>query len=35
MQEMGVVHNPRFYMTVEDWQMEHAAESMAGLVDLF
>ncbi|MDO8916173.1 MAG: hypothetical protein Q7W16_08850 [Coriobacteriia bacterium] len=35
MQDMGVVHNPRFYMTVEDWQMEHAAESMAGLVDLF
>lgn len=34
-QNMGVVHNPRFYMTVEDWQMEHAAEAMAGLVDLF
>lgn len=34
-QDMGVVHNPRFYMTVEDWQMEHAAESMAGLADLF
>jgi hypothetical protein len=34
-QAMGVVHNPRFYMTVEDWQMEHAAESLAGLADLF
>lgn len=34
-QEMGVVHNPRFYMTVEDWQMEHAVESLAGLADLF
>ena len=34
-QDMGVVHNPRFYMTIEDWQMEHAAESMAGLADLF
>jgi len=34
-QDMGVVHNPRFYMTVEDWQIEHAAESMAGLADLF
>jgi hypothetical protein len=35
MQDMGVVHNPRFYMTVEDWQLEHAAESMAGLMDQF
>jgi hypothetical protein len=32
---MGVVQNPRFYITVEDWQMEHAEESMRGLSDLF
>jgi hypothetical protein len=32
---MGVVHNPRFYLSVEDWQMEHAAESLAGISDLF
>jgi hypothetical protein len=33
--DMGIVHNPRFYLSVEDWQMEHAAESMAGLDELF
>jgi hypothetical protein len=32
---MGMVQNPRFYMSVEDWQTEHAAESMSGLADLF
>jgi hypothetical protein len=32
---MGVVHNPRFYLSVEDWQMEHAAESLRGIGDLF
>jgi hypothetical protein len=32
---MGMVQNPRFYMSVEDWQTEHAAESMRGLADLF
>jgi hypothetical protein len=32
---MGVVQNPRFYITVEDWQTEHAAESMSGLAELF
>lgn len=32
---MGVVQNPRFYVTIEDWQMEHAEESMRGLSDLF
>jgi hypothetical protein len=32
---MGVVHNPRFYLSVEDWQMEHAAEALAGINDLF
>jgi hypothetical protein len=34
-QEMGVVHNPRFYLSIEDWQMEHAAETVLGLHDLF
>ncbi|HEX9093134.1 MAG TPA: hypothetical protein VF902_04050 [Coriobacteriia bacterium] len=33
--DMGIVHNPRFYMTVEDWQLEHAAESLIGMNDLF
>jgi hypothetical protein len=32
---MGMVQNPRFYFTVEDWQTEHAAESMQGISDLF
>lgn len=32
---MGVVHNPRFYFTVDDWQIEHAAESFQDLSDLF
>jgi hypothetical protein len=32
---MGVVQNPRFYITVEDWLTEHAEESMRGLADLF
>jgi hypothetical protein len=32
---MGMVQNPRFYITVDDWQAEHAAESMSGLADLF
>lgn len=33
--DMGMVHNPRFYLSVEDWQMEHAAESFGGITDLF
>jgi hypothetical protein len=33
--DMGMVHNPRFYLSVEDWQMEHAAESFGGISDLF
>ncbi len=32
---MGVVQNPRFYFTVEDWQTEHAGETMQGISDLF
>lgn len=33
--DMGMVHNPRFYLTVEDWQLEHAAESFGGITELF
>ncbi len=36
LRDMGVVQNPRFYLSVEDWQMEHAAESFSGgISDLF
>lgn len=33
--DMGMVHNPRFYLSVDDWQMEHATESFDGIFDLF
>lgn len=32
---MEVVFNPTFYMSVDDWLMEHAAESLVGIEDLF
>lgn len=32
---MGMVFNPNFYMSVDDWLMEHAAESILGIEDLF
>jgi hypothetical protein len=32
---MEVVFNPTFYMSVDDWLMEHAAESILGIEDLF
>lgn len=32
---MQMVFNPSFYMSVDDWLMEHAAESMLGIADLF
>jgi hypothetical protein len=32
---MGMVFNPSFYMSVDDWLMEHAAESILGIEDLF
>ncbi|MDO8964469.1 MAG: hypothetical protein Q7W30_08280 [Coriobacteriia bacterium] len=32
---MGMVFNPNFYMSVDDWLMEHAAESVLGMEDLF
>lgn len=32
---MEVVFNPTFYMSVDDWLMEHAAESLVGIEGLF
>jgi hypothetical protein len=32
---MEMVFNPSFYMSVDDWLMEHAAESLIGIEDLF
>ena len=32
---MGIVYNPHFYLTIEDWQFEHAADSLGELEDLF
>jgi hypothetical protein len=32
---MGMVYNPHFYMTIEEWQFEHAATSLGELTDLF
>jgi quinol monooxygenase YgiN len=32
---MGVVFNPKFYLSLEDWCMEYAADVMQGIDDLF
>lgn len=32
---MGLVFNPTLYLSLEDWAMEHAEESLRGLSDLF
>ncbi|TLM72405.1 MAG: hypothetical protein FDZ70_08415 [Actinobacteria bacterium] len=32
---MGLVFNPTLYLSLEDWALEHAGESLAGLQDLF
>jgi hypothetical protein len=32
---MGVVFNPRFYLSVEDFTLEYAFEALAGLADIF
>ncbi len=32
---MGVVFNPTLYLSLEDWRLEHATETMEGLSDLF
>lgn len=34
-QAMGLVFNPTLYMSLDDWHLEYAAETMAGLGDLF
>lgn len=32
---MGVVFNPKFYLSVHDWRLEYASEVLSGLKDLF
>jgi len=32
---MGIVFNPRFYLSLEDFQLDYAADVMQGLDDLF
>ncbi|NTU72522.1 MAG: hypothetical protein HGB10_11980 [Coriobacteriia bacterium] len=32
---MGVVFNPKFYLSMSDWHMEHVSDVFAGLGDLF
>jgi hypothetical protein len=32
---MGMVFNPKFYLSVEDWHMEYASDVFAGMKDLF
>lgn len=32
---MGLVFNPPFYLSLEDWRMDHAADVMESLRDLF
>lgn len=32
---MGLVFNPKFYLSVEDWHLEYAKEAVRGLEDLF
>lgn len=34
-QAMGLVFNPTLYLSLEDWHLEYAAETMEGLGDLF
>lgn len=32
---MGIAFNPRFYLSIEDWHMEYAADVFEGLGELF
>jgi hypothetical protein len=32
---MGLVFNPKFYLSTEDWNLDHAQDAMAGLGELF
>ncbi len=34
-QAMGIVFSPTLYLSLEDWHMDHAAEAMSDLHDLF
>ncbi len=34
-QAMGLVFNPTLYLSLDDWHMEYASETMEGLGDLF
>lgn len=34
-QAMGVVFNPTLYLSLDDWHLDHARETMEGLGDLF
>ncbi len=34
-QAMGLVFNPKIYLSVDDWHLEYAEETMDGLGDLF
>lgn len=33
--EMGLVFNPKFYLSLEDWRLEYAQDAMEGLGELF
>lgn len=32
---MGLVFNPKFYLSIDDWRLDHAAEAMRGFGELF
>lgn len=32
---MGMVFNPKFYLSLEDWHLEYASDVFAGMKDLF
>ena len=34
-QSMGLVFNPKFYLSLDDWHLEYAEDAMRGLGDLF
>jgi hypothetical protein len=33
--DMGLVFNPRFYMSLDDWNLDHLQESFADFEALF
>ena len=32
---MGMVFNPKFFFSLEDWYLDHAADVFSGIEDLF